>query len=180
MARRWRAFKTIGAFMTLPLEEAKKTKASDCDVQLQFESILHLPVHKAWEYFDRSLFEQLMPSFPQIKLKEFKGTTEGGTVELVYHIFGKTLHWVSVITEVSVGEDEVFFVDVGTELPFPFARWHHKHRLKSKNADETILIDEMSFSLKDRALNTALPIIKSAFKSRNRQTARIINGRAKA
>ncbi len=84
---------------------------------------------QVWAGFDRSLFEKLAPPFPRIRLLKFDGSTTGCTVavELNFILFRQT--WQSEITEHGETEEEIWFVDQGSRLPFFLKYWRHRHRL---------------------------------------------------
>lgn len=53
--------------------------------------------------------------------------------------------WVSLITESSVTEEECYFVDEGSQLPFPLRAWRHRHVIR-KAGDTTVIEDNINFS----------------------------------
>ena len=52
--------------------------------------------------------------------------------------------WTSTITDDQANENEAFFVDEGTELPFFFKAWKHKH-LMSREGDGTVITDAIEY-----------------------------------
>ncbi len=110
-----------------------------------------------------------MPVFPPIELLKFEGMSPGMQVILEINLLGKKQKWISEIKEFQQTEQEIFFVDEGLQLPFPFKDWHHKHRLIRKG-NETIVRDEMSWNLSTNLVLPFLPAIKQGFRQRNRKT----------
>lgn len=128
------------------------------------------------EGFDESLFTKLSPPFPPVKLLRFDGSKKGDvvTLELDFIVFKQK--WTSLITEDLTDENEFYFVDKGTELPFFLKEWKHKHRIIKKGSG-SIIRDEITFKAKPGFLGILLypamflqflyrkPIYKKYFKT---------------
>jgi ligand-binding SRPBCC domain-containing protein len=98
-----------------------------------------------WDGFDLSLFEILSPPFPPVKVLRFDGCLKGNFVslELNFLLFKQT--WTSEITEQQATDDEIYFIDEGTKLPFFLSYWQHKHRVVRNPSGGTLIIDDISF-----------------------------------
>lgn len=99
---------------------------------------------QVWAGFDQTLFEKLAPPFPRIRLLRFDGSTTGCTVavELNFIFFRQT--WQSDITEHGETDDEIWFVDQGSQLPFFLKFWRHRHRLL-RTETGTQIVDDIEY-----------------------------------
>ncbi len=99
---------------------------------------------QVWAGFNQALFEKLAPPFPRIRLLRFDGSTTGCTVavELNFILFRQT--WQSEITEHGENEDEIWFVDQGSQLPFFLKFWRHRHRLL-RTETGTQIVDDIEY-----------------------------------
>lgn len=91
--------------------------------------------------FNQELFLALKPPFLPMKLLRFDGCKVGDQVHLD---LGLNV-WISLITEHQIGEDECYFVDEGSQLPFPLKKWRHQHLIK-RQGEETLIIDNIDYS----------------------------------
>ncbi len=91
--------------------------------------------------FDEKLFVALKPPLLPMNLLRFDGCEIGDQV----HIDLGFKIWISLITERVESLEESFFVDEGSQLPFPLRAWRHQHLIK-KNGDHTLIIDNINFS----------------------------------
>jgi ligand-binding SRPBCC domain-containing protein len=101
-----------------------------------------------WSGFNRSLFEQLAPSFPPVKVIRFDGCLRGDVVHLQLNFFLFRQDWISRIIDQQANSEEILFIDQGIQLPFFLAYWQHHHRLQrlSVGTDEqTIVVDDITF-----------------------------------
>lgn len=105
--------------------------------------------------FDRQLFEALAPRSAKMEIVEFTGSEKGDRVHIRF-LSPVKADWVSVITENAVDEQEAFFTDEGTELPFPLAYWKHKHIVRKDSEDTAYIIDDMTFRGKNALLTLLL------------------------
>ena len=96
--------------------------------------------------FDQQLFSALNPPFPKVKLLRFDGTRIDGEahLELNFGIFRQ--RWISRNTDFEEGETEIFFVDVGVELPFFLKSWRHRHRVVAAAEGKSLIVDEIDFT----------------------------------
>ena len=95
--------------------------------------------------FDETLFTELSPPFPPVKLKRFDGSEVGDIVSLDLNFLLFKQDWTSEITESDTTAKEYFFVDIGVALPFFLKKWRHKHRILNVG-DHAIIKDEVEFS----------------------------------
>lgn len=96
------------------------------------------------EGFDETLFTKLSPPFPPVKLLRFDGSKTGDLVTLELNFIFFKQKWTSEITDDQTDDQEFYFIDEGTTLPFFLKKWKHKHRIiKTKNG--SIIRDEISY-----------------------------------
>ena len=111
--------------------------------------LIQTPVNQefriVWKGFDLALFEQLSPPFPPVKVLQFDGCLKGNIVSLELNFLLFKQIWTSEITEQQATDDEIYFIDEGTKLPFFLSFWKHKHRVIRNPSGGTIIIDDISF-----------------------------------
>lgn len=95
--------------------------------------------------FTEQLFRELAPPFPPVKVLRFDGCKTGDQVILELNFIFFKQKWISLITEDSTTDEEFYFVDEGTQLPFFLGKWRHKHRIISQ-ASGSLIRDEINFS----------------------------------
>ncbi|GAB2569308.1 SRPBCC family protein [Spirosoma areae] len=102
-----------------------------------------------WAGFNRTLFEQLAPPFPPVKVVRFDGCLPGDVVHLRLNFFLFRQDWISLIVDQQTTDDAIYFIDQGTRLPFFLTRWHHRHHLQRVPAGttggQTIITDDITF-----------------------------------
>ncbi|MVM41844.1 hypothetical protein GO730_36160 [Spirosoma sp. HMF3257] len=107
-----------------------------------------LPV--VWAGFTRSLFERLSPAFPPVKVVRFDGCLRGDIVHLQLNFLLFRQDWISLIVDQQTDNEEIYFIDQGTKLPFFLSFWKHRHGLR-RTADritgqeQTTIIDDITF-----------------------------------
>ncbi|GAB3898344.1 hypothetical protein GCM10028803_17640 [Larkinella knui] len=128
---------------------------------------LYTPVQqdyrRVWAGFTRQLFDQLSPPFPPVEVVRFDGCLTGDTVHLRLNFLLFKQNWISAIIEQQETDQEIYFVDKGTELPFFLAYWHHKHRI-IREGDHTRIGDEITFRTPTRLTDFLLyPVMYGLF-----------------
>ena len=102
-------------------------------------------IEKVWQGFDETLFRKLSPPFPPVRIVHFLGCKKGDEVYLELNFVLTRQYWKSLIIEQKESDEEIYFIDKGTELPFFLSFWQHKHRIL-KNGSGSIIRDEIEFS----------------------------------
>lgn len=102
------------------------------------------PIQSVWKGFNLSLFKALAPPFPPVEVKVFDGCLTGDVVSLELNFFVAKQRWTSVITDQKSTDDEIYFVDFGTELPFFLKFWEHRHRIV-RQGKSAVIIDDITF-----------------------------------
>ncbi len=127
------------------------------------------------EAFDRSLFEALKPPIGKMEIVQFTGSKKGDKVHIQF-ISPVRATWISDIIEDQITDDEAWFVDVGSTLPWPLKSWRHKHLVQKSGEQASIIIDQMSFSGKNLFWSILLyPAIFLGFYPRKRIYRRYFN-----
>ena len=111
--------------------------------------------HAVFQGFSRDLFLKLNPPVPPVKLLRFDGMNVGDEVHLELSFIFFRQRWISRITAFEQSENEIFFVDEGTQLPFFLQSWRHCHRIVDRQGQATI-IDEITFQAPNRLLSLLL------------------------
>lgn len=111
--------------------------------------VLKTKVEQDWKQvqngFNESLFLQLNPPFPKVKLKRFDGSKKGDKVAMELNFGLWKDQWISTITHDKTYPTGFEFIDEGSQLPFPFKQWKHRHVVEKING-ETYIIDDIEFS----------------------------------
>lgn len=94
--------------------------------------------------FDERLFKKLAPPFPPVKVMQFDGCETGDTVALELNFLIFKQKWISKITADGTDNQEFYFVDEGTQLPFFLKGWSHRHRVIAQESG-SIIRDEIEF-----------------------------------
>lgn len=100
---------------------------------------------QVWVGFDDTLFQQLAPPFPLLKLLRFDGSMPNDEVHIELNFLLFKQLWYSRIVAQEESLQEIFFIDEGIKLPFFLKNWRHKHRLVAHPEGGTSLIDEISY-----------------------------------
>lgn len=114
-------------------------------MHLHIHTHVHQPLERVWAGFDENLFKHLAPPFPPVRVLRFDGCLRGDVVSLQLNFLLFKQQWTSLITEQQSSQQEIFFVDEGTKLPFFLRYWRHKHRLIKVSDTETVIADEIEF-----------------------------------
>jgi ligand-binding SRPBCC domain-containing protein len=113
-------------------------------MRINIQTSVNQNLTNVWQGFDLTLFKKLSPPFPPVEVKEFGGCMKGDKVHLELNFLLFKQDWISDIIDQQATDAEIFFVDVGTKLPFFLSAWHHKHRLVKEDSG-TKIIDEITF-----------------------------------
>lgn len=105
--------------------------------------------------FDRNLFEALKPPFGQMDIVTFTGSKKGDKVHLKF-VQPFKAEWISDIVEDGQTDNEAWFVDVGTSIPWPLQTWRHKHIVQKVDENNSIIVDDMTFTGKNIFLSIIL------------------------
>ncbi|WPP53170.1 SRPBCC family protein [Catalinimonas niigatensis] len=96
------------------------------------------------EGFTEDLFIKLSPPFPPVKLLQFDGCKKDDVVALELNFIFFKQQWVSLILEDGLNDEEFYFIDFGTKLPFFLKYWRHHHRI-IKREPGTEIVDDITF-----------------------------------
>lgn len=113
--------------------------------------------------FNAQLLKTLSPPFPLVTIKKFGGisTSDEVSMELDFLFFKQT--WDGVIIDHKQTDEEFYFIDKGTKLPFFLKNWQHKHRLINKGL-QTLIIDEIDYTSSNKLTTLLLyPIMIGQF-----------------
>ncbi len=100
---------------------------------------------KVMAAFDRRLFEALKPPVGKMVIKEFTGSQKGDKVHIQF-LSPVKAEWISDIVEDEVTDQRAWFVDVGVKLPWPLATWTHRHIVERVDDQNSIIIDDITFT----------------------------------
>jgi ligand-binding SRPBCC domain-containing protein len=118
---------------------------------------------RVWAGFTRQLFDQLSPPFPPVDVVRFDGCMKGDTVHLRLNFLLFKQDWISLIIEQHETNQEIYFIDKGTKLPFFLSEWHHKHRI-IRDGNHTRIADEITFRTPTRLTDFLLyPVFYGLF-----------------
>lgn len=110
--------------------------------------LLKTAVDQGWkevkEGFNDELFLKLNPPLPKVKILRFDGSNKGDTVSMELNFILWKDHWTSLITDSSESEKGFDFIDEGIQLPFPFKKWRHHHKVEAKE-EGSVIIDDIQY-----------------------------------
>ncbi|HEY0110143.1 MAG TPA: hypothetical protein VGB67_10975 [Fibrella sp.] len=121
-------------------------------MKITIRTYVNCPLPAVWAGFDQSLFNRLSPPFPPVRVLRFDGCMTGDVVSLELNFILFRQVWNSDIIDQKETEDEIYFIDQGTKLPFFLKAWHHKHRL-IRQGEGTVIADEITFQTPNRLLD---------------------------
>ncbi|MFN8672335.1 MAG: hypothetical protein U0457_09710 [Candidatus Sericytochromatia bacterium] len=100
---------------------------------------------KVFQEFKLDLLKNLTPPFIPFNILRFDGSYKNDQVhiELSFILFKQL--WISLITEYFEDNEEIYFIDEGTTLPFFLKKWKHKHIITKKNDNTTKITDNVYF-----------------------------------
>jgi ligand-binding SRPBCC domain-containing protein len=114
------------------------------NMKLTIKTRVNQSYSQVWAGFDKTLFDQLAPPFPPVRVARFDGCLAGHVVDLELNFLLFKQRWVSHITEQQTTDTEIYFIDEGRKLPFFLSYWQHRHRIvKAENS--SIIADEIVF-----------------------------------
>lgn len=113
--------------------------------------------------FDETLFKELSPPFPKVRVKQFDGSKEGDIVSIELDFLVAKQAWISRISESHSSQKEFYFIDEGVKLPFPLKYWHHKH-LITDQGNERVITDEVTYKSMNLIIDLLLyPLLQVQF-----------------
>lgn len=116
--------------------------------------------------FDRSLFEALSPKSAKMEIVEFTGSEKGDSVHVRF-TFPFKADWKSDIVEHGSNNEEAWFIDKGTTMPFGLGYWHHKHVVRRIEDNVSEIVDDITFKGKNALLTLILyPVFYLGFSPR--------------
>ncbi|KEO73130.1 SRPBCC family protein [Anditalea andensis] len=113
--------------------------------------------------FNAQLLKSLSPPFPKVTIKIFGGisTSDKVSMELDFLFFKQT--WDGIITDHLQTDEEFYFIDKGTRLPFFLKEWQHKHRIINKGG-KTLIVDEINYKSMNKLMTALLyPVMIGQF-----------------
>ena len=123
---------------------------------------------KVMAAFNRELFEALKPPQGKMEIVEFTGSKKGDRVHMKF-ISPIKAEWISHITENGENDQQAWFIDEGMQLPWPLKTWKHKHIVKRIDDQNSVIIDDMTFTGRNALLTLLLyPAIFIGFYPRKR------------
>ncbi len=120
------------------------------------ETRITSPIDSVWALFDQNLLSKLSPPFPPVSINRFDGCQKGDLVQLEIKLGFFSLFWDSEITEDYQGADKIYFIDEGRRIPLGIKQWKHEHILEKINAEETMVIDQITYSTSSKFLDILL------------------------
>lgn len=130
-----------------------------------YKTDIDRPLSEVWSFFQTNDNLAAITGFPKIRILGDKDVTEGAAVHLEMNFYFMKLEWKGEITKVV---PEAFFMDEGTDLPYPFTSWRHVHAFKAVDEKTTRMIDRVEFTAKVPSPFVRL-MLKGMFKDRQRQ-----------
>jgi ligand-binding SRPBCC domain-containing protein len=129
--------------------------------------LIKTPIKKdyasVFSQFDLKLFAALKPPMVKLAIDRFDGCKKGDEVHL--RVNGQ--RWISHITELYQGSEEIYFVDIGVVIPFPLKSWKHIHRIERTGDNSCNVVDDIEFSTGNTILDKLMyPFLLAMFSLR--------------
>lgn len=107
-----------------------------------YKTTLEASLPNVWRFF--SINENLtrVTGFPKVTVNGDRYLYEGALIDLSLQFMFIKVRWKGVVSEVV---DDVYFVDEGRDIPFPFQSWRHVHAFKAVSGSETAMIDQVTY-----------------------------------
>ncbi len=121
-------------------------------MKLFFETNVLSPLDHVVSSFNLELFQKLSPPLTKMKIVQFDGCLKGDEVKFYMSFLGVEQYWHSLILDDYKSPNEVYFIDIGKDLPWPFKAWHHKHIMRKIDEKQTVIIDEIEFECNSELL----------------------------
>lgn len=143
--------------------------------------IIPLNAEDVFSHFNESLFKALNPWFMPMKVELFEGCLPGHRV--IVRLGGRLIRarWVSEIVSFQNNKNEIYFIDIGKELPFPLKKWEHRHRIIKTGNHSCKIIDEITYHTSypwlDYLVKSAMYLQFGVRKKKYTQYFRKISGR---
>ena len=96
--------------------------------------------------FDKNLFLALKPPFLPLTLRQFDGSMKGNEVKIRLGTGFFSQDWNALIIDQQETENEIYFTDKGTKLPFFLETWQHKHRIINLKSQNSEIIDDIQYT----------------------------------
>jgi len=113
-------------------------------MNIRIETVVTGNYKKIMAGFDLQLFKALAPKQAKMEIVEFTGSKKGDRVHIRF-LSPLKADWISEITEDHKNEEEAYFIDEGTTLPFGLRYWRHKHIVKKVSDNESLIIDDITY-----------------------------------
>jgi ligand-binding SRPBCC domain-containing protein len=144
-------------------------------MRLTIKTPVEQSYREVFEGFTFELFQKLTPTFPRVIVKRFDGCRTGDEVhiEMELPVLNRTEQWISRIVrdgEIkgnSTYNNELYFVDEGTTLPFFLSYWRHMHRIVSAEGGGSVIIDDIEYRSKNFLTPFVYPVILAQFAARS-------------
>ncbi len=121
-------------------------------MKINFETIVTSKLDHVVDSFNLELFQKLSPPLAKMRMIQFDGCLKGDEVKFTMSFLGIEQYWHSLILDDYKSANEVYFIDIGKDLPWPIKAWHHKHIMKTVDGDKTAIIDEIEYECNSELL----------------------------
>ncbi len=117
--------------------------------------------------FTLELFKALAPAFPRVKVLRFDGCEKGHQVWIELNLFLFKQRWDTHIVENGQNEQEWYFIDEGTVMPFPLKTWKHIHQVLNQADGTSQIVDNIYYSTGSKILDYLMfPLFYQQFSAR--------------
>lgn len=124
---------------------------------------------KVMKSFDRDLFEYLKPKGAKMEIVAFTGSKTGDKVHIRFTSPIKA-DWISDIVDHGSDEEEAYFLDEGSTLPWPLKHWKHRHVVKNTGQNQSVIEDQIEYKTSNVILDVLIrPFLYMAFYPRRAQ-----------
>jgi len=94
--------------------------------------------------FDKDLFVALKPPLLPLELRRFDGSKTGDEVHIRLGKGWLSQDWNALIVEDKMTDEEAWFIDEGTTLPFFLKSWRHRHLIVKADSG-ALIVDDITY-----------------------------------
>lgn len=114
-------------------------------MKILIKTVVEQDYKKVHKRFDENLFKALKPPFPPMELQRFDGSRKGDEVHMRLNFIFFKQNWNAKIIEDGAKKNELYFIDIGSKLPFFLKDWRHYHSIQKLENGETLIVDDIDY-----------------------------------
>jgi len=102
------------------------------------------PFSIVYKNFNESLFKFLLPPLRLASIERNEGQNPGDIIEIRFNL-PFIPNWKVIIKETWLNKKEYGFIDRGLKVPFYIIYWKHIHRVVTRDAKTSFIVDDIEY-----------------------------------